>query len=93
MSTAPQLKPVRIQVIQQIKGTFLNYTRELDTTILMVLGSLASQQAQGTIDTANSIVHFLNYCATNPDAIVCYYASDMQLHIHSDASYFSELQV
>ena len=56
-----------------IVGTFVYYARSIDTTILMALGSLASQQAQDTTDTANSIVHFLNYCATYLDAIVYYY--------------------
>ena len=34
--------------------------------------------------------HLLNYAATHPDAAIRYHASDMQLHIHSDASYLSE---
>ena len=32
----------------------------------------------------------LNYAASNPDATVRWHASDMILHIHSDASYLSE---
>jgi hypothetical protein len=35
------------------------------------------------------MTHFLNYCATHPDAIIRYRKSDMQLHIHSDALYLS----
>jgi hypothetical protein len=31
----------------------------------------------------------LNYLATHPDAAISYHASDMILHIHSDASYLS----
>jgi hypothetical protein len=31
----------------------------------------------------------LNYLATHPDATIIYHASDMILHIHSDASYLS----
>jgi hypothetical protein len=31
----------------------------------------------------------LDYIATHPDAIIRYHASDMILHIHSDASYLS----
>ena len=34
--------------------------------------------------------HFLDYCATHPDAKIRYHASDMQLWIHSDASYLGE---
>eukprot|EP00957_Ditylum_brightwellii_P064176 4869357-Ditylum_brightwellii.AAC.1 len=31
--------------------------------------------------------HFLNYMATYPNAVVRFHASDMILHIHSDAAY------
>jgi hypothetical protein len=31
----------------------------------------------------------LDYLATHPDATIRYHASDMVLHIHSDASYLS----
>jgi hypothetical protein len=33
---------------------------------------------------------FLDYCATHPDAVVRYKASDMILALHSDASHLSE---
>eukprot|EP00957_Ditylum_brightwellii_P035429 2686313-Ditylum_brightwellii.AAC.1 len=56
----------------------------------IALGSLAQQQARATTDTANSILYFLNYCATYPDAILHYYASNMQVHVQGDASYLSE---
>jgi hypothetical protein len=36
------------------------------------------------------MVHFLNYCATYPDAKLRYGASDMILHVYSDASYLTE---
>jgi hypothetical protein len=32
------------------------------------------------------------HCSTHPDATIRYYASAMQLHVHSDASYLSESQ-
>ena len=34
----------------------------------------------------------LNYCATFPDSILTYHASDMILHIQSDASFLSKPQ-
>ena len=34
----------------------------------------------------------LNCAATHPDAVIQYRASDMILHVHSDASYLSEPQ-
>jgi len=36
-----------------------------------------------------SIVQLLNYCATNPEATVRFKASDMVLHIESNASCLS----
>ena len=44
---------------------------------------------QSTQNAASS-THFLDYAATNPSAIIQYKASDMILHIESDASYLSE---
>jgi hypothetical protein len=38
----------------------------------------------------DAVLHLLDYCSTKPDAKIRYYASDMQLKIHSDASYLSE---
>ena len=34
--------------------------------------------------------HFLDYCATYPDAILKFHASDMKLWIHTDASYLCQ---
>ena len=38
----------------------------------------------------DAVVHLLNYCATHPDAVLRYRASNMILCVHSDASYLSE---
>ena len=35
-------------------------------------------------------LQFLDYVATHPDAILTFHASDMVLHVHSDASYLTE---
>lgn len=58
--------------------------------MLVALGTLASAQTKGTQATAQAATQLLNYCATNPDAVVHYHASGMGLHAHSDASYLSE---
>jgi hypothetical protein len=36
-----------------------------------------------------ALTQLLNYCATHPNAIIRYTASDMVLHIESDASYLT----
>ena len=58
--------------------------------MLKALNSLALTQANATKDTAKGVVQLLNYAATNPDAEVRFIASDMVLHVDSDASYLSE---
>ncbi len=58
--------------------------------MLVALGTLASSQSQSTQATALAVTRLLNYCATHPDAVLRYSASDMHLHVHSDASYLSE---
>lgn len=58
--------------------------------MLVALGTLAT--AKTTRSTAQGITQLLNYAATHPDAVVTYKASDMALHVHSDASYQSETQ-
>ena len=75
--------------IQQVIGVLLYYARAVDNTLLVALGTLSSAQAHPTMHTHKGIVHILNYCATHPDAVVRFTASDMILHVHSDASYLS----
>jgi hypothetical protein len=74
--------------IQEVVGVLLYYARAVDSTMLVALGTIAS--AAKSADTAQAITQLLNYCATHPDAIVRFHASDMVLHVHSDASYLSE---
>ncbi len=59
-------------------------------TVLATLSSIASEQAKATKGTLVKIKHMLDYLATHPDATVRFYASDMILNIHLDASYLSE---
>jgi hypothetical protein len=68
----------------------LYYARAVDPTILVTISSLSTQQAKPTTRTMAAINHLLDYCATHPNAISRYHASDMVLHIESDASYLSE---
>jgi len=76
--------------IQQIIGSLLYYARAVDPTLLVALGTLASQQNTPTETTATAITQILNYVATHPLAVIKYVASPMILQIHSDASYLSE---
>ena len=76
--------------VQEVLGTLLYYARAIDSTMLPAIGTLATQQSSPTTATMNAITHLLNYCATHPEATLQYIASDMILHVESDASYLSE---
>ena len=52
--------------------------------------TLAEQQSSPIKNTEAAITHFLEYTATNPSGIIQYKASDMILHIDSDASCLTE---
>jgi hypothetical protein len=79
-----------IKRLREIIGVFYYYGRAVDSTMLVALGTLAATQDKGTEATMEAAVHLLNYAATHPDATLRFEASDMKLHIYSDASYLSE---
>jgi hypothetical protein len=56
----------------------------------MPINVLASEQSNATEVTADKVIKLLNYCNTHPETKIRYHASDMILHIQSDASYLSE---
>jgi hypothetical protein len=55
----------------------------------MPLNDIATEQTKATEKTQAAKNQLLYYLATHPDATIRYHASDMILHIHSDASYLS----
>jgi len=84
---SPFLNAEMKTLIQQIIGSFLFYGRAVDPTMLTALNAFAEYQAQPTEQTKKNIDHFLDYCATHPDASIRYHKSDMQLWCDSDAAY------
>ena len=83
------LNKSEIKELQKVIGTFLFYSRAIDNTMAHALNTLASAQANGTQQTKKAMTHFLQYCATHPNAKIRFKASDMILKIHSDASYLT----
>ena len=69
-------------------GSFLYYARAIDSTILPALSEISSAQAHPTeATTKQKTLMLLDYLASNPHAKLRYYASDMILHVESDAAY------
>jgi hypothetical protein len=89
---APQLDKAGKKLIQEVTGVFLFLARAVDSTMLTPLSALASKQASLTELTMEKCLQFLNYAATQDNAILTCKASDMILAIHSNASYLSELK-
>jgi hypothetical protein len=74
--------------IRQVIGVLLYYG--VDSTILVGLSLLAAAQSKPTAHTMFLVKWLLDYAVTNPDAILTYEKSDIELAVHSDASYLSE---
>ena len=85
--TSPKLSPQATTHIQSITGSFLYYGRAIDASILPAINEIASAQSQPTQKTAEKTQRLMDYLHTYSNAYIRYYASDMILHIDSDAAY------
>jgi hypothetical protein len=88
--TTPPLTLNQQKMLQRVVGKFLYYDRAVDPQMLHALSVLASKQVGGTQTTVAAMTHFLDFCATHPDARLRYTASEMILRVESDASYLTE---
>ena len=83
----PLLQPDDIIKLQQIVGAVLYYARAVVDTLITALNELSSAQSKGTQATMQAIIKLMDCCRAHRDAKIVYCASQMQLHIHSNASY------
>jgi hypothetical protein len=88
--TSPPLDKQDAKFIQAVTGTFLYYARAVDPTLLTSLSAIAATQSKPTKNTMKNVRQFLDYVASQEDAVITYRASDMILSIHSDAGYCNE---
>jgi hypothetical protein len=84
-TTSPTLSDKDVNKLQQLTDTLVYYARAVDTTLIMPINLLASEKSRATAVTADKVIKLLNYCNTHPETKIRYHASDMILHIHSDA--------
>ena len=89
-STAPPLDENGKKFIQQVCGKFLSLGQAVNSTLLCPISAIAAQLSKPTKDTMNYTTQFLDYVATQEEAILIFSASGMKLAVHSDASYLSE---
>jgi hypothetical protein len=83
----PILDKIGTQRVQAINGTLLYYARAVYPTMLPALNEISSQQASPTSDTIKKCNQLLDYAATYPNAVIRYHASQMVLHVDTDAAY------
>jgi hypothetical protein len=72
--------------IQKVTGSVLYYARAVDPTVFMSLNDITPEQTKATERTQAAMNKLFDYLATHPDATIRYHASDIILHIQSDAS-------
>ena len=89
-SAAPPLDKKGKRFIQQVCGKFLFLGQAVDSTLLCPVSAIASQSSNLTEDTLEQTQQFLDYVATQEEAVLAYNGSGMQLAAHSDTSYLSE---
>jgi hypothetical protein len=82
----PPLTAKQCLNIQTVTGSVLYYARAVDPIVLMPLNDISIEQTKATEKTQAETDQLLDYLATHTDATIRYYASEMILHIHSDAS-------
>ena len=87
---SPLLDEKGKKYIQQVTGKFQYYGRAVDPTLLTPLSALAAQQSNPTENTMKYCKQFLDYVASQEEAVLTYHASDMKLASHSDAGYLNE---
>ena len=79
-------KPEKLSV-QKVTVTYLYCKIAVDSTILVSISFIASEQANAANTTMKKVKKFLNYVASHQDMIVTYLESDRLLVCHRDASY------
>jgi hypothetical protein len=73
-----------------VAGTLLYYGRAVDSTILISLSSLATEQAKPTQKIMETMKQLFDFCAMQEEPIITYSVSKMPLNVHSDAGYLNE---
>jgi hypothetical protein len=90
IDSSPLLDEKGLKQVQKIVGSILYYVKAVDMTVLMALSAIAVEQTKAMVKTMGRCIQLLDYLASNLEAKVRYYVSDIIMNIHSDVSYLSE---
>jgi hypothetical protein len=87
INETPKLDKAGIYFVQSCVGSLLYYARAVDATMLPAINEISGSQSCPTQKTLAACKMLLDYAATYPLAILRYHASDMVLHVDTDAAY------
>jgi hypothetical protein len=90
VNSSPLLNEKGIKRVQKVIGSIIYYARAVDMTVLMALSAIAVKQTKVMVKTMGKCIQLLDYLASDSEAKVRYFASDMIMNIHLDTSYLSE---
>lgn len=90
VDSSPPATPEQQSYLRKAVGIFRHMANAVDNILLVPLSRLASKQSCPSTQDMKNLDRTLNYIYHHPDAQIIYRPSDMQLHVHSDASYLSE---
>ena len=76
--------------MQQVVNGVLYYAHTVDWTVLASIRTIVSEQSHVTEGTENRVQQLLDHLTTQPATTICYYAPEIVLKMHLDASYLSE---
>ena len=82
---SPLLDKKGLKGVHLVVGICVYYGRAIDNTILPTLNEISDSQSKPTENTSNKITLMLDYLCTYQNAKIRYTASDMILHVDSDA--------
>ena len=88
--THQQLFPLQASSFYNVLSKNIYYVQSADSNMIIALSPLSVVQLQVTQVTMEYLIWFCNYMAMHTDSTVHFYALDMILVNHSDASYLSE---
>jgi len=90
---APAASPLskdEVKLLQEIIGVFLYYARAVDPMMLPAVNKLGSRQSTADSSIFKDTDRLFQYASKWRKATMRIRSSDMQLQVHSDASYLSE---
>jgi hypothetical protein len=87
---ASPLTDAHRKTLQEIIGVFLYYARAVDPMMLPAVNKLGSRQATADSSIFKDTDRLFQYASRWRNAVTRIKPSDMQLYVHSDASYLSE---